>query len=144
MSGRRLFVWLYAASGAAALIYEVTWTRLLTLLLGHTVAAASAVLAAMMGGLAIGAWMAGRFVARHPVAEAEAGSRLRLYAALELVAATIAVLLPYELTLSTPILRWAYADGSARELFATVRVAITLILIGHAGRRHGRHVPRGR
>jgi spermidine synthase len=61
--GRRLFVWLYAASGAAALIYEVTWTRLLTLLLGHTVAAASAVLAAMMGGLAIGA--CGRSV-RHP------------------------------------------------------------------------------
>jgi spermidine synthase len=127
---RRLFVWLYAASGAAALIYEVTWTRLLTLLLGHTVAAASAVLAAMMGGLAIGAWIAGRFVARHPAPEAEAGSRLRLYAALELAAASIAVLLPYELTLSTPILRWAYADGSARDLFATVRVAITLIVIG--------------
>jgi spermidine synthase len=131
LSGRRrLFVSLYAASGAAALIYEVTWTRLLTLLLGHTIAAASAVLAAMMGGLAIGAWMAGRFVARHPVADAEAESRLRLYAALELVVATLAVMLPYGLTLSTPLLRWAYADGSARALFGTVRVAITLLLVG--------------
>jgi spermidine synthase len=73
LSRRRLFVWLYAGSGAAALIYEVTWTRLLTLLLGHTVAAASAVLAAMMGGLAIGAWTAGRFVSRHPVAELRPG-----------------------------------------------------------------------
>ena len=35
MKPRRVFVLLYAASGAAALIYEVTWTRLLTLQLGH-------------------------------------------------------------------------------------------------------------
>ena len=40
MSAGRLFVSLYCASGAAALVYEVTWTRLLTLQLGHTVAAA--------------------------------------------------------------------------------------------------------
>jgi spermidine synthase len=52
---RGVFVGAYAASGAAALIYEVAWTRLLTLHLGHTVAAASTVLAAFMGGLAIGA-----------------------------------------------------------------------------------------
>ena len=41
MRARRVFILLYAASGAAALVYEVTWTRLLTLQLGHTVAAAS-------------------------------------------------------------------------------------------------------
>src|SRR3954469_6790088 len=58
-SRRGVFVGLYAASGAAALVYEVTWTRLLTLQLGHTVAAASTVLAAFMGGLAVGAWLAG-------------------------------------------------------------------------------------
>jgi spermidine synthase len=56
---RRLFGLLYAASGAAALVYEVTWTRMLTLQLGHTVAAASTVLAAFMGGLALGAAVAG-------------------------------------------------------------------------------------
>jgi spermidine synthase len=44
---------LYTLSGAAGLVYEVAWTRLLTLELGHTVAAASIVLAAFMGGLAI-------------------------------------------------------------------------------------------
>ena len=60
MTTAALFVLLYAASGAAALVYEVTWTRLLTLQLGHTVAAASTVLAAFMGGLAVGAWLAGR------------------------------------------------------------------------------------
>ena len=57
MSRRQVFTLLYAASGAAALVYEVAWTRLLTLNLGHTVAAASTVLAAFMGGLALGAWL---------------------------------------------------------------------------------------
>ena len=51
-SRRQVLVVLYAASGAAALVYEITWTRLLTLHLGHSVAAASTVLAAFMGGLA--------------------------------------------------------------------------------------------
>ena len=54
------FLALFAVSGAAALIYEVVWTRLLTLQMGHGVAAASTVLAAFMGGLAIGAASAGR------------------------------------------------------------------------------------
>src|SRR5437773_3760865 len=58
---RRVLIALYTASGAAALVYEVVWTRLLTLQLGHTVAAASTVLAAFMGGLAIGASIAGRW-----------------------------------------------------------------------------------
>ena len=54
------FLFLFAVSGAAALIYEVVWTRLLTLQMGHGIAAASTVLAAFMGGLAIGAAIAGR------------------------------------------------------------------------------------
>ena len=61
VSRRRVFLLLYAASGAAALVYEVAWTRLLTLQMGHTVAAASTVLAAFMGGLALGSWLGGRF-----------------------------------------------------------------------------------
>ena len=43
MTPPRWFLLVYAASGAAALIYEVAWTRLLTLYLGHGVAAASTV-----------------------------------------------------------------------------------------------------
>jgi hypothetical protein len=57
---RRLFLLIYGLSGAAGLIYEILWTRQLTLLMGHTTAAVSAVLAAFMGGLAIGAAAGGR------------------------------------------------------------------------------------
>src|SRR5882672_1434277 len=133
MSARRLFVGLYAASGAAALIYEVMWTRLLTLQLGHTVAAASTVLAAFMGGLAAGAWIAGRtFISRDDGGAARDRPRtgLRTYAILEVIVAICALLLPFALAASAPALAWAYADGSAPVPFALVRVAISLALVG--------------
>ncbi len=134
--GRRLFVLCYAASGAAALVYEVTWTRLLTLQLGHTVAAASTVLAAFMGGLALGAWLAGSFDSLAPrasegeIAQDARGTALRAYAGLEIVAAISALLLPFALATSVPVLAWAYADGAAPTMFAVVRVAISLGLLG--------------
>jgi spermidine synthase len=118
--GRRLFVLLYTASGAAALVYEVTWTRLLTLQLGHTVAAASTVLAAFMGGLALGAWIAARLPIRG----------LRAYAVLEIIVAVVALALPLALAASVPALAWAYADGAAPARFAMVRVAVSLALLG--------------
>jgi spermidine synthase len=118
---RRLLILLYVASGAAALVYEVAWTRMLALQLGHTVAAASTVLAAFMGGLAIGAWAAGRLPYKYP---------MRLYAALEIVIAACALLLPFALHATTPVLAWAYADGNAPARFSMVRVAISLLLLG--------------
>src|SRR5438128_9813822 len=117
MSARRLLVLLYALSGAAALIYEVTWTRLLTLQMGHTVAAASSVLAAFMGGLALGAWISGRL---------RIGGALRAYAVLELVIAMAAIALPAVVALCAPALAWAYADGTAPVRFALARVALSL------------------
>src|SRR5881397_3117544 len=123
MSRRRGFVLLYAASGAAALIYEVAWTRLLTLQMGHTVAAASTVLAAFMGGLAVGAASA-RFVAPR-----DGSAQLRTYAALEILVAVTALALPTILSASVPALRWAYADGDAPATFGMVRFAISVLLL---------------
>src|SRR5919106_84673 len=94
---RWLFVSCYAISGAAALIYQVAWIRLFTLELGHTVAASSTVLAAFMGGLAAGAWLAARVQTSASLALSErSGSNgpLRIYAALEILIAALAILLP--------------------------------------------------
>src|SRR5712691_3457817 len=126
ISRRRVLVLLYTASGAAALIYEVTWTRLLTLQLGHTVAAASTVLAAFMGGLALGAWAIGA------MATSNRGSAwpLRAYATLELAIAVVALLLPFALRAAVPALRWAYADGDAPLRFDIIRLAFCLGLVG--------------
>lgn len=55
---------LFFASGACALVYQVMWLRLLALVFGVTVYAASTVLASFMAGLAVGSYLAGRFAPR--------------------------------------------------------------------------------
>ena len=47
-------------SGAAGLIYEVVWTRMLTQIFGNTTYAIATVLAAFMAGLAVGSYLFGR------------------------------------------------------------------------------------
>src|SRR4030095_7047969 len=54
----------FILSGATGLIYEVLWVRLLGLVFGGTTLAVSTVLAAFMGGLALGSALAGRGAAR--------------------------------------------------------------------------------
>ena len=54
----------FCLSGMAALIYEVAWTRLLQLVFGTTVYAVSTMLTAFMAGLALGAWLVGRYTDR--------------------------------------------------------------------------------
>ncbi len=120
----RWFLLIYAASGAAALIYEVAWTRLLTLYLGHGVAAASTVLAAFMGGLAIGAAVAGPLSDRIP-----RRSSMRLYAALEIAIAALALLVPFALAAMTPLLSLAYGETGAGPAFPLLRLGASLLLI---------------
>src|SRR5258707_13996724 len=66
-----------AASGCAALIYEIVWLQLLQLVIGSSAISLGLLLAAYMGGLCLGSALLARFVpaSRHP---------LRTYALLEL------------------------------------------------------------
>ncbi len=120
----RWFLLVYALSGAAALVYEVTWTRLLTLSLGHGVAAASTVLAAFMGGLAVGAALAGPRSDRLTRAAA-----MRAYAQLEIAIALLALFMPIGLMLTEPLLRAAYADGAGGLAFPVLRLIVSLALV---------------
>ncbi len=74
-------------SGATGLIYEVLWARMLGLVFGATTLAVSTVLAAFMGGLALGSALAGRKGAgvRRPV---------RAYGLLEIGIALYALAVP--------------------------------------------------
>jgi spermidine synthase len=76
VGSRFLVLVLFFLSGASSLIYQVLWTRQLSLIFGVTIFAASAVLAAFMGGLALGSYWIGRTVDRHP-------NPVRVYAYLE-------------------------------------------------------------
>lgn len=119
-----LFVLAYTCSGLAGLVYEVTWTRLLTLHLGHTTAAGSAVVGAFLLGLAGGATLMGdRARTLTPRAA------LRTYAALELGVGVVAVLLPLALDALGPVLAWAYRDAAPGLLFPVTRVVLAILLV---------------
>lgn len=55
-----MILFLFFCSGATALIYEVVWSKYLSLMLGSTVQAQTVVLAVFMGGLALGNRLIGR------------------------------------------------------------------------------------
>ncbi len=64
LASRASLVWtlaLFFLSGATSLVYEVLWTRRLSLTFGHTVLAVSTVLTVFMTGLALGSFLAGRW-----------------------------------------------------------------------------------
>ena len=119
-----LFLLAYTCSGLAGLIYEVSWTRLLTLYIGHTTAAASAVVAAFLGGLAAGAGVGGGIASRLTPLRS-----LHTYIGLELAVVVAAIVLPFELKALTPLLRWAYADGAPGLLFPAIRVLSCLAMV---------------
>jgi len=84
-----LFV--FFVSGASGLIYEVVWTRMLTLVFGGTVFAVSAVLTSFMLGLGIGSLLGGRYADR----VLRRRSLLVVYAVLEIAIAVLAVATPF-------------------------------------------------
>src|ERR1051325_3874121 len=59
---------LFFFSGAAGLGYQMVWSKMFAAGLGHEIAAVLAVGVAFMGGMAVGAWVLDRVVARsrHP------------------------------------------------------------------------------
>lgn len=119
-----LFLVAYTCSGFAGLVYEVTWTRLLTLHLGHTTAAASVVVGAFLLGLAIGAAVVGRAAQRMTPTRA-----LGAYALLELGVGAVALALPSALGALTPLLRLAYQDGASGLAFPLARVTFAIVLV---------------
>ena len=55
-----LIRFLFLVSGLTGLVYQVTWARMLTVVFGNTTQAVATVLAAFMGGLALGSLLIGR------------------------------------------------------------------------------------
>jgi spermidine synthase len=96
-----LLALIFAVSGASALVYEVAWVRMLAASLGASSYTIGTVLAAYMGGLALGAWWIGK--------RADRDSRpLLTYAKLELGIALSAVLVPLAFMALPAINRAAY------------------------------------
>ncbi|MBI5525320.1 MAG: fused MFS/spermidine synthase [Deltaproteobacteria bacterium] len=95
-------------SGAAGLIYQVIWVREFGNIFGNTIHSASLVVAVFMGGLGLGAALAGRWADRRYAGDAVAP--LKLYARVEILIAVsalaVALGLPALVELSAPISRY--------------------------------------
>jgi len=99
--GRSVLLLIFLLSGASGLIYQVVWTRSLMLVFGSTTQAVSTVLAAFMGGLALGSVLAARRGDR-------LANPLRTYAWIELAIAGMSVAVLGVLPALTPIYRAAH------------------------------------
>ncbi|MCK6459669.1 MAG: spermidine synthase, partial [Planctomycetes bacterium] len=115
----RLLAFLLFLSGAGALVLEVAWFRRTAQVAGATSVAMAGVLAAVIGGMAIGAHLLGRVADR-------SRDPLRLYALLEAGVALGAVLSPTLLDLARPA--FDAATIPVRFLLATAILAPPAVL----------------
>ena len=105
---RGLLVCLFV-SGGSGLIYEIAWVRSLELVFGATSFAVATVLAAFMGGLALGSWLMGMAADRlerfHP---------LRIYAVIECLIGVAGLLVPMALHALVPLYQsiWIHFHSS--------------------------------
>lgn len=90
----------FVLSGFCGLIYESIWSHYLKLFVGHAAYAQTVVLVVFIGGMALGAWGAGRYAERirHP---------LWAYAAVELVVGLISLVFH---TMFVGVTDWAYVS----------------------------------
>lgn len=116
-----LILLLFTLSGVSGLVYELVWIRLFSHLLGGTSYAISTVLAAFMGGLALGS--------RHYGRRADHCERpLALYAKLEVGIALLAGLVTL-LLFGAPGIYAAVGGALPGPLLALLRVLIALALL---------------
>ena len=96
---------LFAASGVAALIYEIVWLQLLQLVIGSSAVSLAVLLGTWMGGMFLGSVLFARIVPRHTNA-------LKVYAALEAGTAAFGILVLFGL----PLVERMYTAGVSHGL----------------------------
>lgn len=109
----------FFASGAACLMAEVTWNRMLIVVVGNSVNAAAMILVVFMGGLGLGSHLGGQFFRERRVS-------LLPYVALEVAIGSYVLLSPvlFDL-LSAAFTSWAdHVDD--RAFLTLARVIVTL------------------
>ena len=113
-------------SGAAALIYEVVWSRLLVLVFGNTTLATGTILAAYMAGLALGSLFWGAW------AQKNTQRPLRLFGLMEIAIGLSALALPWAMTGLLPLEAWLNTTSTwphGGKLFVRFGASFILLLI---------------
>jgi spermidine synthase len=119
-------IWIFLfffVSGATGLIYEVVWTRLLTLVMGNTHYSVSTVLTAFMGGLALGSYVGGRLIDRK-------FNPLTAYALLEAGIGLYCLLIPSLIDFVFPVFKWVYLSwGDSYTQASLIRFLICVAIL---------------
>jgi spermidine synthase len=120
---RAVLYGLFFLSGVSALIYELAWQRMLTLVFGVSTLSVSAVLAAFMGGLALGGFAFGKIADR-------VQRPLRLYACLEVAIGIGGLLVPASFTAITAVYPGLFAHLCAGAWSgALLRLVLSLLVL---------------
>jgi spermidine synthase len=113
----------FFVSGAAGLIHEVVWTRLLRLVMGNTTFSITTVLCAFMGGLALGSYVGGRIIDRR-------ADPLRVFAFLEGTIALYCFFLPWLIAGTEPLYRFLYQNTHTTfYVFSLIRFVFSGLLL---------------
>ncbi len=116
-----LIYWLFFASGASALIYQVVWLRMLSRTTGVTMYATAIVVAAFMAGLSVGSLLASRFIDRR-------SDPLRIYAVLELLVAGTVLLIPHLFSASVPLFSYIYQASGENVTITAIGTGLVSLL----------------
>jgi len=116
-------VTLFLVSGATGLLYEVAFSKLLAYIFGATAYAVSTVLAAFMGGMALGAHLGGRRAAR-------IARPLAAYGALEILVGIVCALSPATFdALTDAYVRIARAAPGSLATLTVLRGGLTALVV---------------
>jgi spermidine synthase len=113
---------IFFVSGASSLICEITWARMLVLVLGNTISATGMILAAFMGGLALGSYWSGRALSRRRTS-------LLVYALLEVGIGVYAVSSPYFLNPASQVFLLVATDSAALPLVHVARLVFAFAFL---------------
>jgi spermidine synthase len=122
----RIWIFLFFfVSGATGLIYEVVWTRLLTLVMGNTHYSISTVLTAFMGGLALGSYVGGKVIDKR-------FNPLTAYAILEAGIGLYCLLIPVLIDFAFPLFKWIYlnwGDSYSQASMARFLICVAILIV---------------
>lgn len=113
----------YAAVGFSALVYEVSWTRTLAMVLGSSTHAFAAMLAAFLIGIALGSLAARRWIDR-------VARPTRAFAAVIAFLAIVALSTSFAIPLLPDAFLWAWhASGGTTRALPMIHVVISILVM---------------
>lgn len=114
MKTKQWIYFMFFATGASSLIYQIVWLRILSRTTGISIHATATVVAAFMAGLALGSYLIGRMIDKR-------NDELRVYGILEFLVGLTALLIPTLFSASVPIYSAVY-QGTGESVSVTAFV----------------------